>query len=148
MTANDTDDYNLPILKDVEQVILASRYGYIDRYYQLGTAGTYNRDKKATLQKTTASDIHITLQEALTVAGEVQERGTNNSLGIPLTGNAFIRGQDYEAGYVTAAVVNSATGAFSMQIPSDSAGIVLQATQNSSQYIGYKDGSWLWITAA
>jgi protocatechuate 3,4-dioxygenase beta subunit len=141
VTANSSGGYDLPILNNIDQVILASRAGYIDRYYQLGTEGTYNRDKKATLQKTASSTVHITLQQAVAVTGSVKDSG-DAILGIPLTVNAFISGQDYEAGYVTAAAVNSATGAFSMRIPSDSAGIVLQVTHNGSQLIGYKDGSW------
>jgi protocatechuate 3,4-dioxygenase beta subunit len=142
VTADANGDYtNMQIVKNVDQVILASRSGYIDRYYQSGTDGTYNRDKKATLQKTAAGNIHITLQQALTAAGSVKERGTNNSLNIPMTVNAFIKGRDYDSGYVTAAAVNSTTGAFSMQIPADPAGIVLQVTHNSA-LIGYKDGSW------
>ncbi|MDR1322956.1 MAG: carboxypeptidase-like regulatory domain-containing protein [Candidatus Margulisbacteria bacterium] len=141
VTANSSGGYDLPILSGIEQVILASRAGYIDRYYQLGTYGTYNRDKKATPQKTASGGINITLQQAVDVAGSVKY-SDNTILGIPLTVNAFISGQDYEAGYVTAAAVSSATGAFSMRIPSDSAGIVLQVTHNNNQLIGYKDGSW------
>ncbi|GBR72907.1 hypothetical protein NO1_0364 [Candidatus Termititenax aidoneus] len=140
VTASATGAYSMQIISGIDQVILASRTGYIDRYYQSGADGAYNREK-ATPQKTASSGINIILQPALAVAGSVKERG-GASLSIPLTVNAFIKGRDYEAGYVTAAAVNASTGAFSMQIPDDSAGIVLQVTHNGNQLIGYKDGSW------
>ncbi|MDR1996860.1 MAG: carboxypeptidase regulatory-like domain-containing protein [Candidatus Margulisbacteria bacterium] len=60
------------ILKNVPQVVQAMSAGHLDRYYLSGAPGVYDREKAGVInQAGNASNVNITLEQAVTVAGRI-----------------------------------------------------------------------------